>query len=187
MSIAARFLARKATLAAFRPFPALAVSRRLNHTVGQGQGQGLQGHAGTKADPAIPGDPTGFLPGDKITGETQIGSYPNLPMYNQQWRDATPSAGYWDLQDRRNFRETVPEEDEVLNIWSPDVWDFNASTGVKGLLAAAAAFLGFGYLLSQTRPEPHFTRRNYLYNGLLEELGVAESDEVMVEKRGARA
>lgn len=60
-----------------------------------------------KTDPAIPGDATGFLPGDKITGETQIGSYPNLPMYNQQWRDANPSAGYWDLQDRRNFGETV--------------------------------------------------------------------------------
>lgn len=60
-----------------------------------------------KADPAIPGDATGFLPGDKITGETQIGSYPNLPMYNQQWRDANPSAGYWDRQDRRNFGETV--------------------------------------------------------------------------------
>ncbi len=75
----------------------------------------------------------------------------------------------------------------MLNIWSPDVWDFYPSTGVKGLLAAAAAFLGFGYLLNQTRPEPHFTRRNYPHSGLLEELGVDEADEVMVEKRGARA
>ncbi|KAF9295643.1 hypothetical protein BGZ74_010711 [Mortierella antarctica] len=197
-----------------------------------------------KADPAIPGDATGFLPGDKITGETQIGSYPNLPMYNQQWRDATPSAGYWDLQDRRNFGETgaktnvavgstqttiiapggiqcgsrtgrgtnptkllytlvkittrphagkleavqfVPEEDDVLNIWSPDVWAFPASLGVKRMLAAAAAFLGFGSFLSETRPEPHFTRRNYPEDGLLKALGVDASDEVMVEKRGARA
>ncbi|KAF9086407.1 hypothetical protein BGX23_008912 [Mortierella sp. AD031] len=140
-----------------------------------------------KADPAIPADPTSFLPGDKITGETQIGSYPNLPMYNQQWRDANPSAGYWDRQDRRNFGETVPEEDEVLNIWSPDVWAFPAALGVKRLLAAAAAFIGFGYLLVKTQPEPHFTRRNYPHDGLLEALGVDASDEVMVEKRGARA
>lgn len=67
----------------------------------------LNGHAGNKTDPAIPGDPTGFLPGDKITGDTQIGSYPNMPMYNQQWRDGNPTSGYWDNQDRRNFGETV--------------------------------------------------------------------------------
>ncbi|KAF9401576.1 hypothetical protein BGZ94_005170 [Podila epigama] len=140
-----------------------------------------------KRDPAIPGDATGFLPGDKITGDTQIGSYPNLPMYNQQWRDANPSAGYWDRQDRRNFGETVPEEDEVLNIWSPDVWAFPAGLGVKRLLTAAAVFLGFGYLVNETQPEPHFTRRNYPEDGLLKALGVDPSDEVMVEKRGARA
>ncbi|KAF9104624.1 hypothetical protein BGX27_010010 [Mortierella sp. AM989] len=136
-----------------------------------------------KANPAIPGDKTGFLPGDKITGETQIGPYPNLPMYNQQWRDGNDK--YWDQQDRRNFGETVPEEDEVLNIWSPDVADYPVSLGVKGLLAAAAAFLGFGYMLSETRPAPHFERRSYP-DGLLEALGVDASDEVMVEKRGAR-
>jgi NADH dehydrogenase (ubiquinone) 1 beta subcomplex subunit 8 len=54
-------------------------------------------------------------------------------------------------------------------------------------LAAAAAFIGFGYFLVRTQPEPHFTRRNYPHDGLLEELGVDASDEVMVEKRGARA
>ena len=70
-----------------------------------------------KSDPAIPGDATGFLPGDKITGETQIGSYPNMPMYNQQWRDANPSAGYWDRQDRRNFGETVNCADHP-SVWS---------------------------------------------------------------------
>lgn len=67
----------------------------------------INAHTRNKADPAIPGDPTGFLPGDKITGDTQIGPYPNLPMYNQQWRDGNASAGYWDRQDRRNFGETV--------------------------------------------------------------------------------
>ncbi|KAF9927763.1 hypothetical protein FBU30_002880 [Linnemannia zychae] len=140
-----------------------------------------------KADPAIPGDPTGLLPGDKVTGETQIGSYPNMPMYNQQWRDGNASAGYWDKQDRRNFGETVPEEDEVLNIWSPDVWAFPASLGVKRLLQAAAFFLGIGYLIAETQPEPHFTRRSYPYDGLVKELGIDPSDEVMVEKRVARS
>ncbi|KAF8955913.1 hypothetical protein BGZ46_002516, partial [Entomortierella lignicola] len=140
------------------------------------------GHAGTKADPAIPGDATGFLPGDKITGDTQIGSYPDLPMYNQQWRDGNASAGYWDRQDRRNFGETVPEEDETLNIWSPDVWAFPASLGVKRLLAAAATFLGFAYFVNETKPEPHFERRSYP-DGLLGALGVDASDEVMVAKR----
>jgi hypothetical protein len=55
------------------------------------------------------------------------------------------------------------------------------------MLAAAAAFLGFGYFLAETQPEPHFTRRNYPEDGLLKALGVDASDEVMVEKRGARA
>ncbi|CAO3571034.1 unnamed protein product [Mortierella alpina] len=172
----------RAAAAASRSSPLSTVGQiRAAHTVN------LNGHAGNKADPAIPGDATALLPGDKITGDTQIGSYPNLPMYNQQWRDANPSAGYWDRQDRRNYGETVPEEDEVLNIWSPDVWAFPAALGVKRLLAAAAAFIGFGYLLAETQPEPHFTRRNYPHDGLLESLGVDPTDEVMVAKRGARA
>ncbi|KAF9189611.1 hypothetical protein BGZ51_009430 [Haplosporangium sp. Z 767] len=179
-----RPLARTATLAtASRASSAIAI--RLLRT--QRQPQHLHGHAGTKFDPAIPGDKFGFLPGDKITGETQIGSYPNIPMYNQQWRDGTPSSGYWDLQDRRRFGETVPEEDEVLNIFSPDVYDFPVSLGLKGILAAAAAFMGFGYLLNATRPEPHFTRRTYPDDGLLDALGIDAADEIMIEKRGARA
>ncbi|KAG0287624.1 hypothetical protein BGZ98_004569 [Dissophora globulifera] len=141
----------------------------------------VNGH--NKHDPAIPGDSTGYLPGDKITGDTQIGSYPNLPMYNQQFRD--PAGGWWDPQDRRNFGETVPEEDDVLNIWSPDVWAFPAGLGAKRLLTAAIAFLGFGYLVNETKATPHFERRSYP-NGLLAELGVDASDEVMVAKRGAR-
>ncbi|KAF9190580.1 hypothetical protein BGZ51_008431 [Haplosporangium sp. Z 767] len=177
---ASRPVARALATANTRTFAPAMTQIRAAHTAN------LNGHAGNKADPAIPGDATAFLPGDKITGDTQIGSYPNLPMYNQQWRDANPSAGYWDRQDRRNFGETVPEEDEVLNIWSPDVWAFPASLGVKRLLAAAAAFIGFGYLLNETRPEPHFTRRNYPHDGLLESLGIDPSDEVMVAKRAAR-
>ncbi|KAG0360775.1 hypothetical protein BGZ54_009391 [Gamsiella multidivaricata] len=211
---ATRPLARTATLATARATSALAT--RFQYSTSSH----LHGHAGNKYDPAIPGDETGFLPGDKITGDTQIGSYPNLPMYNQQWRDGNASAGYWDRQDRRNFGETeaterrssptittaptwrddpdsvqneleckaayrVPEEDEVLNIWSPDVWAFPASLGVKRLAAAALAFLGFGYLLTETRPEPHFERRSYS-DGLLDALGVDASNEVMVAKRGAR-
>ncbi|KAG0249769.1 hypothetical protein BG011_008975 [Mortierella polycephala] len=162
-----------------------AIAIRLLHT--EGEPEGLNGHAGTRFDPAIPGDEFEFLPGDKITGETQIGEYPNIPMYNRQWRDGSPSSGYWDLQDRRPFGETVPEEDELLNIFSPDVSAFPVSLGVKGILAAAAAFIGFGYLVNATRPEPHFTRRTYPDDGLLEALGIDPSDKVMVEKRGARA
>lgn len=96
---ATRPLARTATLAATRVSAAVA-QRTATLTTSASS-------LHNKADPAIPADPTAFLPGDKITGETQIGSYPNLPMYNQQWRDANPSAGYWDRQDRRNFGETV--------------------------------------------------------------------------------
>lgn len=75
----------------------------------------------------------------------------------------------------------------MLNIWSPDVWAFPAGLGVKRLLTAAAAFLGIGYLLVETQPKAHFTLRTYPHDGLLESLGVDPSDEVMVEKRGARA
>ncbi len=92
----------RAAVAASRSSPLSTMGQiRAAHTIN------LNGHAGNKADPAIPGDATALLPGDKITGDTQIGSYPNLPMYNQQWRDANPSAGYWDRQDRRNYGETV--------------------------------------------------------------------------------
>ncbi|KAF9161302.1 hypothetical protein DFQ27_003342 [Actinomortierella ambigua] len=142
-------------------------------------------HAGTKADPAIPTDPTGFLPGDKIIGDTQIGNYPNLPMYNQQWRAA--DGDWWDKQDRRNFGETVAEEDEMLNIWSPDVWAFTPGYALKRMAVAVATFLGIGYVVYTTAPEPHFERRAYPENGLVQALGIDPSDEVQLEKRAARA
>ncbi|KAG0242073.1 hypothetical protein BGW41_004889 [Actinomortierella wolfii] len=176
----ARPLARSAVQQASRLSAASATATiRLHHTAT------MSGHAGTKADPAIPADPTGFLPGDKITGDTQIGNYPNLPMYNQQWRD--PAGGWWDPQDRRNFGETVPEEDEMLNIWSPDVWAFTPSYALKRMLAAAVAFMGFGYLVYTNAPEPHFERRAYPENGLVQALGIDTSDEVQLQKRVARA
>lgn len=99
--------------------------------------------------------------------DPQIGDYPNLPFENHQTRAPT---GYDDVQGRTNFGETVHEEDEVLNVWSPDLYDKPGGEAAKELFIGLSA-LGLAMaFIAYSAADPPAVRREYPYNGLEKEL-----------------
>ncbi|CAG7849199.1 SubName: Full=Uncharacterized protein {ECO:0000313/EMBL:CCA74250.1} [Serendipita indica DSM 11827] len=102
--------------------------------------------------------------------DPQIGSYPRLEGRSNQERSAT---GFWDQQYRRNFGETLHEQDEALNMFSPDLPHANISP-MSALTQASLAFAILGgvmVVLAYTRPEMPATRRTFPRDGLVDELG----------------
>ncbi|KAI9266529.1 hypothetical protein BDA99DRAFT_505932 [Phascolomyces articulosus] len=117
----------------------------------------------------------------EVIEDPQIGDYPNLPRWSAQSRGP---FGWWDPQDKRNFGETVHEEDELMGVWAPDLHTYSPYKALAQLGLATAAIGGFAYFISKTYPEPPAVRRTYPYEGLKAELGSREND---IRSRGARA
>lgn len=110
---------------------------------------------------------------------------------------------WWDAQDRRNFGETLPEEEEVLSVWAPDITPQHISPrgalGQQGIFVVCVAlFAGLVYAVGWRRPgvsereagkcgrqhlakhfflESYQVAREYPYDGLLRELSGTQSDE----------
>ncbi|KAI9226443.1 MAG: hypothetical protein DHS80DRAFT_25240 [Piptocephalis tieghemiana] len=118
--------------------------------------------------------PTATAAHAPVKEDPQIGDYPNLPLENMQTRD--PYAK-WDFpQDRRNFGETLHEEDEVLSVWGMDLYTEKISDCLKDMGFAAATFLTIAGVVYSLRSEREFTKREYPYGGLVQELGsIAEN------------
>ncbi|PWO00424.1 hypothetical protein FA09DRAFT_285076, partial [Tilletiopsis washingtonensis] len=101
--------------------------------------------------------------------DPQLGDYPDLPYQSLQRRRYDPS--WWDPQEKRNFGETLHEQDDVLGVWAPDVHDVPPASAVRqfGLAALiAAAFAGVVYMSVPDRPA---ALRSYPRGGLAKELG----------------
>ncbi|CED82155.1 NDUFB8 [Phaffia rhodozyma] len=98
--------------------------------------------------------------------DPQLFGYPELPTEYTQLRD--PRAGWWDPQERRNFGEFLQEEDEVLNVWSPEV---NPHQSPRFAIYTFAGFFGFLYLYYQyawaTFEYPPMVAREFPHDGLL--------------------
>ncbi|KAI7898383.1 uncharacterized protein BX663DRAFT_525119 [Cokeromyces recurvatus] len=116
----------------------------------------------------------------EILEDPQIGDYPNLPRKSAQARGP---YGWWDPQDKRNFGETVHEEDELFGVWAPDLHHYSPYKAAAQLALAASIFVGFTGLIYMTYPEKPAVPRTYPYNGLAEEFGAREGD---IRPRGAR-
>merc|ERR1711977_78123 len=84
------------------------------------------------------------------------GNYPDpnltsaLPV-KRQFRD--PYADWWDPQERRNYGETVHEDNDVLGVFSPEAYT-HFSTGCF-FNSSSKAFKVFVICLSATRVETH--------------------------------
>ncbi|KAK9467126.1 hypothetical protein V1512DRAFT_252919 [Lipomyces arxii] len=157
---ASRFLARTAKAAASRP--------------------GVSVHSGSKSFARIQtqyirkyATESEFKDGEDEGDVNLNGRYPEYPYMFNQHRD--PYVKYDDQQLRRNFGDPLHEDDDLLNMWSPDVHDY-VSTSKAGLtLLSFFAFVGvsaFGLLL--IAPENPATPRVYA-DGLFTELGGSES------------
>jgi NADH dehydrogenase (ubiquinone) 1 beta subcomplex subunit 8 len=122
--------------------------------------------------------------------DPQLGEYPQLPFVSLQRRKYDPR--WWDPQEKRNFGEEVSEiiifpfeltsilklillqlheQDDVLGVWAPDVFEKPASSALRQFLIAmgvAATFAGTVYVTLPNRPSQP---RQYPRDGLLAELG----------------
>ena len=109
----------------------------------------------------------------------------NVPVINRQTLTETPVEPYFDQQNRRYFGEPVtaicnhpltfpqvPEEDEILGVFSYDIHDHvTLSFALKWFFGFAALFAGGSYLLTYTWPGKIAIPRTYPFNGLERELG----------------
>lgn len=74
----------------------------------------------------------------------------------------------------------IPEEHEVLSVWSYDHYAMSGGEAVKQLSVAVAVF---GLLLTAiyaAKPEVPMVRREYPYSGLIRELGSIEENKVRI-------
>ncbi|KAH8555517.1 hypothetical protein BGW37DRAFT_516439 [Umbelopsis sp. PMI_123] len=116
----------------------------------------------------------------KVTEDPQIGDYPNLPHLSSQNRSP---FGWDDNQDRRNFGETLNEQDEVLGVWAPDLHEYSPYKALAQFGVFVGVLSAFSYLVYKTYPEETAIRRTYPYGGLKQELGGRDGD---IKERGAR-
>ncbi|KAI6885276.1 hypothetical protein KC363_g2842 [Hortaea werneckii] len=118
------------------------------------------------------------------------GNYPDptltsaLPV-KRQFRD--PYADWWDPQERRNYGETVHEDNDVLGVFSPEAYT-HFSTGWGGVLmgsfiATVGALCGIVY---NYYPDRASVPRTYP-GGLEAELGGPEAPRAAMTEADMRA
>ncbi|KAK5109322.1 hypothetical protein LTR62_007091 [Meristemomyces frigidus] len=102
------------------------------------------------------------------------GNYPDpnltsaLPV-KRQFRD--PYADWWDPQERRNYGETVHEDNDILGIFSPEEYThFTPGWGAVLIGCFVATFSGLCFTVAQFYPDRASIPRTFP-DGLEKELG----------------
>ncbi|PKI82813.1 hypothetical protein MVES1_003730 [Malassezia vespertilionis] len=108
-----------------------------------------------------------IIPGSKV--DPQLGSYPDMPEQNLQFRPYFSS--WWDKQDRHNFNEPVQEQDDILNMWAPDAYKTPGPYALKCFSIAVATIATFSYFLYHNQAELPALRKTFPRGGLAQELG----------------
>ncbi|KAI7877318.1 uncharacterized protein EV154DRAFT_525497 [Mucor mucedo] len=124
--------------------------------------------------------PQSTLNTGEVVQDPQIGDYPNLPRFSTQTRGP---FGWDDPQDKRNFGETVHEEDELYGVWAPDLHHYSPIKAASQLALFATIMATFATVVYKFYPERPVVQRTYPYNGLSEEFGEREGD---IRRRAAR-
>ncbi|KAK7463532.1 hypothetical protein VKT23_006880 [Stygiomarasmius scandens] len=120
-------------------------------------------------------------PYDINTDPEPLKDYPIAPPTNRQY---LPPTGWDDVQERRNFGDPLPDQDELLSMWGPDIppRGVTPSMALRHFALAALAFSGIYFVVKTAlTPEPHFTRRDYPYDGLSKELGGLDANKARIE------
>lgn len=107
--------------------------------------------------------------------------YEYAPPVSRQYR---PATGWDDMLMRRNFGEPLPDHDELLSMWGPDIPPpgVTPERALNHFLIAAGVFVGFFFTTKQfLTPEPHFIRRTYPHDGLVTELGGLAENKARTE------
>ncbi|CAB4031554.1 NADH dehydrogenase [ubiquinone] 1 beta subcomplex subunit 8, mitochondrial-like [Paramuricea clavata] len=98
-----------------------------------------------------------------------LGSYPNLPDISAQTK---APHGWWDIQERRNFGDTLHESDDALNVWmydAPEKSLYPPHEALRHLLtmfALVGGFMYIGYLYGKTDSgnRNKYTPKQFPYN-----------------------
>ncbi|KAK9346091.1 putative NIAM subunit of mitochondrial NADH:ubiquinone oxidoreductase [Lipomyces starkeyi] len=107
--------------------------------------------------------------------DRMAGDYPDYPYVSNQSRD--PYEKYDDQQLRRNYNDPLHEDDDMLNMWSPDIHDFVSDGQAFKSILYFFATVGVGsYICTYFMPEKPAAPRVYP-NGLFKELGGSEDFE----------
>jgi NADH dehydrogenase (ubiquinone) 1 beta subcomplex subunit 8 len=95
-----------------------------------------------------------------------------VPPINRQTLTETPVVPYYDQQYRRYYGEPVPEEEEVLSVFSYDIHDHvTVPFALAWFFGFWAVFAGVSYLVVLMFPGEITVKRTFPYNGLEKELG----------------
>lgn len=124
-------------------------------------------------------------PTPKIEPQDEIPtSYPDVKPELYYNRD--PYGDWDDVQNRRNINEPLHEDEDVLNLWSPEYYQY-VSDG-EAFKLVSYFFLGvagiFGVCYTFFYPKRIAVPRNYPHDGLSKALGARNSEEA--ELLGAR-
>ncbi|CAA7266950.1 unnamed protein product [Cyclocybe aegerita] len=110
--------------------------------------------------------------------DPQLNGYPQLPWVH---RGHLPPLGWNDPLTRRNFGETLHEQEEVLSMWGPDAPPIDPNVALRRFLIAVSAFVAVGFTIKSLTPEAPVVRREYPFNGLVRELGGLEENKARPE------
>ena len=97
------------------------------------------------------------------------GGYINPPGIPRQFRD--PYADWWDKQERRNYGEPLHEDNDILGMFSPEVYThFTPAKGAVLIGIFVATFLSVVAVVRVNYPDMPSVKRGY-EGGLDRELG----------------
>ncbi|KAF5391688.1 hypothetical protein D9757_002397 [Collybiopsis confluens] len=122
------------------------------------------------------------LPLEIDTDPEPLPNYEYGPPISRQYLSP---HGWDDMQLRRNFGDPLPEHDELLSMWGPDIPPpgVNPRRALTHFMLAAAGFTGIFFSIKWfLTPEPHFVRRTYPHEGLVTELGGLPDNKARVEE-----
>lgn len=91
----------------------------------------------------------------------------DYPLLSSASRQLRSPKGYWDSQERANFDEPVPENEDLQSMWAPDVHriaPFSAFSQLLTAFAGVSLFAAFVYLIAVP---PKGLPRAYPHDGLV--------------------
>ncbi|KAF8199674.1 hypothetical protein BJ912DRAFT_949908 [Pholiota molesta] len=110
--------------------------------------------------------------------DPQLNGYPQLPFVP---RAKLPPLGWTDNLTRRNFGDTLHEQEEVLSMWGPDAPPIDPNSALRQFMVVFAGFVSAGLIIKAITPDPPAVRREYPFDGLVRELGGLEENKARPE------
>ncbi|GAA5929611.1 uncharacterized protein JCM15063_004202 [Sporobolomyces koalae] len=100
--------------------------------------------------------------------------YPKLSTDSRQLRSP---RGWWDTQERIQFGEPVPENDDIQSMWAPDVHKVKPASALTQLLTMFGAIAVFSYgVYNIAAPAPALPRA-YPHDGLVQALSGTNDEQ----------